>query len=340
MEADKKIGLTASELSQIWANYMNASLYNCILTYFNEKVEDEEIGSLINSALKLHQKQLATLTAIFENENHPVPQGFTDADVNPQAPRLYTDGYMLQNVLLLAELGMTAATMAISVSTREDIYSLYSTTHRDYNELHHQAIQVSLTKGIYIRPPSIPKHKEVDFVKKQNFLTGWFGERRPLLAPEITNLYSNIERNQLGVATVTGFSQIAQSKEVRSYLQRGIDIAKKHVNIFSEALEGSDVSVPMGSDSMVTNSSEVSPFSDKLIMFHTTGMIAQGIGAYGFSISTNIRRDIASHYTRLMGEIALYSEDGANIMIENEWLEEPPRMVDRDELAKTTSRKE
>lgn len=337
---DKTVGLTASELSQIWGNYMNASLYDCILTYFNEKVEDEEIGSLLGSALQLHQKQLATLTTIFENENHPVPQGFTDADVNPQAPRLYTDGYMLQNVLLLATLGMSAATMAISVSTREDIYSLYSTTHHDYNELHRQAVQVCLTKGIYIRPPFIPTPKEVDFVKKQTFLTGWLGERRPLLAPEISNLHLNIQHNVLGSVTLTGFSQVAESKEVRSYLQRGIAIAKKHVKVFSEILEGSDVPVPAGSDPMVTNSSEVSPFSDKLIMFLTTGMIGQGIAFYGFSITTNIRRDIASHYTRLMGEIALYSEDGANIMIENEWLEEPPRMVDRDELAKTTSRKE
>ncbi|MCM2535776.1 DUF3231 family protein [Neobacillus pocheonensis] len=30
--------------------------------------------------------------------------------------------------------------------------------------------------------------------------------------------------------------------------------------------------------------------------------------------------------------MAAFAEDGANIMIENGWLEEPPMAVDRDEL--------
>ncbi|UJL47211.1 DUF3231 family protein [Virgibacillus sp. NKC19-16] len=334
MEASNNIPLTASELAQIWGNYMNASLYDGVLSYFKEKVEDGDIQSVIEDAHLIFQNQLTSLTDFLKNEGHPEPQGFTNEDVNIYAPRLYTDGYMLQNAMQLGALGMNAASMAISLSAREDVYAYFSKSFSDYNAIHHKATLVALDKGIYVRPPSIPAPKEVDFVKKQNFLTGWFGERRPLLAPEIANLYSNIERNALGAATLTGFSQVAQSKEVRSYLQRGIAIAKKHVNIFSEVLEGSDVPVPMGSDPLVTNSAEISPFSDKLIMYHTTEMIALGIGFYGLSISTNIRRDIASHYTRLMAEIALFSEDGANIMIDNEWLEEPPRMVDRDELAK------
>ncbi|WP_052401017.1 DUF3231 family protein [Oceanobacillus jeddahense] len=176
-------------------------------------------------------------------------------------------------------------------------------------------------------------------MKKQNFLKGWLGDRRPLLAQEITTLYSDIERNALGAAILTGFSQVAKSKEVRSYLLRGINIAKKHVNIFSELLQGSDVSVPMGSDSLVTDSAEVSPFSDKLMMLHTTGMTTLGIGFYGFSMSTQTRKDIGANYIRLVGETLLYAEDGANILIDNGWLEEPPRMVDREELAKTEKRK-
>ncbi|GAB3043352.1 DUF3231 family protein [Virgibacillus ainsalahensis] len=340
MNINQKVNATASELTHIWIGYTDASLNIAVFSYFKEKVEDEEIQPVIQNVLDVSQNHLKTLKDFLEKEGHPTPQAFTDEDVNINAPRLYTDGYMLQHTLQVGMLGMNALAMAISCSSREDIYSYFSKAFRDFNAIHHKATLAALSKGIYVRPPSIPIPKEVDFVKKQNFLTGWFGERRPLLAPEIANLYANIQRNTVGAATLTGFSQVAASKEVRSYLLRGIDIAKKHVNIFSEVMEGNDVPVPMGSDAMVTNSSEISPFSDKLIMFHTTGMIAQGIGFYGFSISTNIRRDIASHYMRLMDEIGLYSEDGANIMIKNEWLEEPPRMVDREELAKMDKRKE
>lgn len=34
-------------------------------------------------------------------------------------------------------------------------------------------------------------------------------------------------------------------------------------------------------------------------------------------------------------EIAKYAEDGANMMINNGWLEEPPLSEDRDKLANT-----
>jgi hypothetical protein len=45
-----------------------------------------------------------------------------------------------------------------------------------------------------------------------------------------------------------------------------------------------------------------------------------------------VHRDLVLHYTRLTVEIALYSEVGANLMINNGWLEEPPLVVDHDEL--------
>ncbi|MFD1038919.1 DUF3231 family protein [Virgibacillus byunsanensis] len=172
-------------------------------------------------------------------------------------------------------------------------------------------------------------------MKKQSFLTGWFGDRRPLTALEVTNLFSNMQRNSLGCATLTGFNQVATSTEVKEFIKRGIDISKKHVNVFHSILEENDVPTPTGADSMVTDSATISPFSEKLMMFHIIGMNNLGIGFYAMSISTNLRRDLVTHYTRLSGEIGLYCEDGANIMIENGWTEEPPRMVDRDELAKS-----
>ncbi|ASK61200.1 hypothetical protein CFK37_02825 [Virgibacillus phasianinus] len=331
---DQNIDLTASELSQLWGAYMNASLMSKVLAYFHAKVEDKEIEPLIQDALTLEHSHLKQLTSIFEKENKPIPVGFTDKDVDVDAPRLYSDNYFLQYIFQLGSLGIYAFAASVTVATREDVYLFFSTGLSEYNALHQKASLLSLTKGVYTRPPYIPTPNEVDFVKKQSFLAGWFGEQRPLLATEITHLFSNMQRNNLGIATLTGYSQVAKSKDVKEYILRGIGIAQKQVKAFSSILEKSKVPTPMGSDSMVTASNTISPFSDKLIMYHVTGMIGIGIGFYGLSISTTIRRDIAAKYTRLTGEIALYSEDGANLMIENEWLEEPPRMVDRDELAK------
>lgn len=331
--SSRHIELTASEHAEIWGAYMNASITSKVLSYFIQKVEDDEIRPVIQDGLELMQSQLKELKEVFEKEGKPIPIGFTEADVNVGAPRLYSDNYILQYVFQMGQLGMFSFSRAVAMSAREDIYLFFSEGLSNFNKLHQKATLISLTKGLYTRPPYIPTPNKVDFVKKKSFLAGWFGEQRPLTAVEIANLYSNIQRNSLGIATLTGFSQVAKSKEVREFIIRGIEIAKKHVKIFTKKLEDGHVPAPKGSDSMVTSSADIAPFSDKLIMAHVTSMITHGVGFYGSSISTNLRRDLTTTYTRLAGEIALYSEDGANIMIDNGWLEEPPRMVDREELA-------
>lgn len=335
----EKKALTASEIAETWGAYMNASLSVRVLSYFLKKTEDEKILGIIQDAYDMSVNHLKILEQFLLQDGHEIPIGFTEEDVNVDAPKLYTDNYMLQNVMQFGILGMIAASAGIGMASREDIYSHFSKAHHDYNELHRKALQTAKEKAIYNHPPIIPTTKAIDFVKKQNFITGWFGERRPLLTVEIANLFSNIERNALGAATLIGFSQIAQATEVKDFLLRGIDIAKKHVTIFSNLLKENDIPTPSGSDAMVTDSSEIAPFSDRLIMFHTTGMIAQGIGFYGYGISTNTRKDLATTYMRLCGEIALYAEDGANIMIDHGWMEEPPRMIDREELVKKKGEK-
>lgn len=61
-------------------------------------------------------------------------------------------------------------------------------------------------------------------------------------------------------------------------------------------------------------------------------MTAAGIGNYGMAMAASPRRDISIRYATLVPEIALYAEDGANIMIKHGWLEEPPQADDREEL--------
>jgi hypothetical protein len=68
------------------------------------------------------------------------------------------------------------------------------------------------------------------------------------------------------------------------------------------------------------------------MMFQISAMIAAGIGNYGMAIAASPRRDLGMRYATLVPEIALYAEDGANIMIKHGWLEEPPQADDREEL--------
>lgn len=58
-----------------------------------------------------------------------------------------------------------------------------------------------------------------------------------------------------------------------------------------------------------------------------------GIGHYGRSMGQSPRYDLGLLYIRLTAEIAEFAEEGAKLMIENGWLEQPPQGVDRDQLA-------
>ncbi|MCF8568136.1 DUF3231 family protein [Alicyclobacillus tolerans] len=89
----------------------------------------------------------------------------------------------------------------------------------------------------------------------------------------------------------------------------------------------------MSHDSHVTDSTEHT-FSDKLLMFHIAALNVASIGNYGDALLASPRRDLALTYTRLMGEVELYAEDGANITIDNGSLEQPPMAEDRKQLAK------
>jgi len=66
-----------------------------LLQYFVAKAQDSEIHSVLEHALQLSTDHINTITQIFNSVNFPIPQGFTDEDVEPNAKRLFSDGYML-----------------------------------------------------------------------------------------------------------------------------------------------------------------------------------------------------------------------------------------------------
>ncbi|MEF2968684.1 DUF3231 family protein [Paenibacillus sp. M1] len=187
-----------------------------------------------------------------------------------------------------------------------------------------------------MRPPYISTSDHIDFVKNQNFLSGGFfgfGDKRPLLSIEIAQLFANIQTNALGRALLMAFSQVVKSEEIRQYLLEGKDISSKHIKIFTDLYSDEDIPVPMSWDTDILNSTEA-PFSDKLILFHVSLLVAAGTANYAVSAAASPRKDLAMTYVRLAAEIATYTESGAKLMIANGWLEEPPQAPDRKELSK------
>lgn len=217
-EPEHNIRLTSAEISNLWASYMNDSMARCVLKYFLEKVEDTQIKPILEYALDLAQIHIQTLSNLFTSENIPIPYGFTDEDVNVKAPRVFSDSFFLNYVKQMGRIGLKANAMALAISTRSDIMQYYSDCLAKTVELNSRVTNLLLSKGLYIRPPYISPPRQVQFVQKQSFLGSFFNEPdRPLSAVEIANLYGNVQTNALGKALVMGFSQVAQTKEVRTH---------------------------------------------------------------------------------------------------------------------------
>ncbi|MDQ0223785.1 hypothetical protein CHH83_09480 [Bacillus sp. 7586-K] len=333
METEHNIRLTSAELSSLWSNYLMDSMSICVFTYFLEKVNDSEIKPIIKQALKMSSEHIEIIKKIFSAEGIPLPKGFTDEDVNPHAPKLFQDTFLLNYVKHMTKGGLSLYGAILPNIVRKDIREYYSSCLASTTELYNETTSILSSKGIEIRPPFIPYPKDVEFVEKQSFLAGWFGEQRSLTGQEIMNLFTNIQTNKLGEALVIGFGQVAGSVKIRDYMLRGKEISKKHIAIFSKYLNADDLPSPMTWDHEVEASTEA-PFSDKLMMYHVGVMNASSVGNYGVAISMSQRRDIASVYVRLSAEIGKYAEDGINIMIDNAWLERPPQNIDRDALIK------
>ncbi len=333
MGEGKNIQLTSAEITQLWTAYMNDTALMCNFEYFLAKVEDKEVQSLLHQALDIVRSNVKTLTGIFNQEDYPLPYGFNlEEDVDVSAPRLFSDTYLLNYLHEGGQVVLQAYSIMLSTSVRSDIYSYFKERVAVITEFLGQVKELLLSKGLYIRSPYLPTPEHYDFVKDQSFLTGYLGERRPLAGPEILNLYTNFQRNALGTATMIGFSQVAKSKEVRKFLVRGKEIAAKHCEVFGSKMREDDIPMPMTWETEVTDSISYT-FSDKLMMFYSTALIGLSVGYYGTAMAMSPRRDLGVMYARLVAEILKYAEDGANIMIKNGWLEEPPRSLDRDELA-------
>ncbi|MGG3471447.1 DUF3231 family protein [Neobacillus pocheonensis] len=331
-EIGKQIRLTAGEMANLWAQYLNDSASICLLTFFLEKAEDEEIKPIIAFALELSKSHVHKVTSIFTEEKNVVPYGFNiEEDVNLGAPRLYSDSFVLNFINQMSKVGLTLYAAGVATSVREDIKTYYMDCLSETMQLYKLSTELLLSKGLFIRTPSLPNLEKVEFVKKQWFMLDVFGEKRPLIAAEVDNLFANLQRNALGVAALTGFSQVAQDKDVKQLFLKGLEIGNKHIKLFRSKLEESKLPAPMGWDSEITNSTTYT-FSDKLMMFYNAGLISLSVGYYGTSISQSPRGDISAMYNRLSLEIQMYAEDGANIMIKNGWLEQPPMASDRDEL--------
>lgn len=330
----KNINLTSAEVGALWNTYMLESMVHHMSWYFLKHIEDPDVKGMIQDWLNWTYDALGRLESLFKQEGLAVPRGITSEDINPNAPRLFTDKYIIYFGEYLTRFGLNSYTLAYSQCSRLDI--------REFMKKHfveklifadQKALEISLAKGTHARPPYVPTPKKVDFVQRQSFFEGFFGEKRPLTVLEITHLFTNAHTNAVGRATLIGYSQAAKSMEVKEHFLRGRDLASKFFKDFVNILIDENAAIPRGLTGEALDSTEP-PFSDRLMLFHDTLLASAGLGSYGMAIAMSPRSDLASLYGKIAVESASYAKEGTALMIKNGWMEQPPTAPDRDTLAK------
>ena len=207
----------------------------------------------------------------------------------------------------------------------------FSTRINEYLNLYNNSADLRLSKGIFIRAPRVDVTEEIQYVKSQSFITDFFGEKRSLLVGEITHIFAIISANIVGQAISTGFGQVSIDKKVSDYFFEGKDIETEKIRELTGLLTNEGIPIPSISDSFVTDSI-ISPFSDKLMMSHSAMISSSRISSLGMAMADTVRSDLETKYMKYLAKIMMYNKKGANIMIDNKWLEQPPQAIKHENL--------
>ncbi|MFP5115831.1 DUF3231 family protein [Bacillaceae bacterium C204] len=323
--------LTSAEMGKLWATYMGNDMAKYILSYFLQHVEDEDIKTLVENALKLSEEFLKITTEIFSKENFPIPKGFSQEDVNLGAPRLFQDEFYVHYLKYTAKAGMSIYGVAIPLVYRKDVEAFFRYCMDCTMDLMEQIKEILMSKGLIIKPPLIPVPEKVEFVH-QDFLNGYFGHVRPMHALEITHFYDNIENNVTSKALIMAFAQVAKDKKIKELFEKGRDMTAANIQRYMQMLHDENLPSPSSHDDLVT-SSTFSPFSDKIMLYHKIDMFSMKIRAFGNSVAVNGRHDIGLLYTKSLMKITAFIQEASKIMIEKGWFEQAPNAADRDKLA-------
>ncbi|MGR9048044.1 DUF3231 family protein [Halobacillus faecis] len=321
--------LTANEIGLLWTQYIQNSMAIPVLEHFQLTHRDEEIQSLIHLAKEIADQGVNDCRRFFEEAELPVPNGYTMDDLNPNAPKLFTDPFMLTFLEHMGQAGLTSDGFSLGASSREDVRNFFSERIQKQDQLFHECVNIGLEKGIYTRPPQIAIKKETEYIESKSYYHPF--SKRSLNAMEITHLYENIKNNTIGEVLCQGFAQTSKNKTVKEYMKHGKKMSIKHRKLFSDLLDQSGIMTPMVSANFLTTNTDP-VFSDRLMMYVISVLASAGQGNYATSSSVSLRYDIIFTYQKLIIDTAIYSKDGLDIMIHNGWFEEPPQAPDREKL--------
>lgn len=324
--------LVSSEISNLWTSYMSDQLNLCLMTSFMDSSTDSKVKKILQQSKAFSEKNIKKITELFNKEKIAIPQGYSQADVNEKAPKLYSDIFYLRFLERMGRVGASINGMALGTSYREDVIDFYILNLNESSKLYKNVLNLMKAQGVLVRSPYIPYPEKVEFIQDEHFFHGVFTlHKRSLLAVELNHLANNIEANIVGRTLIEGFAQVAERKEVRDFFQQGIKLSNTIINQLENVIKKNETNSPFTSSGTVTNST-IAPFSDKLMMAFVAGLNMISLENLGKGIAASMRNDLIMIYTELIGQVGKYASVGAKLAVNNGWVEKPPQTIDKRDL--------
>ncbi len=310
-----------------------------VIEFFLSNNQDAEAIEILQTFHEGESNFVNELRNIFTQEGAAVPIGFTENDVNLNAPKLFDDIFEVMYLRMMMKVASGLHALHISMSYRKDIMDLYKRFSAFAEDTCEKTTQFLLSKGVLPKSPVVTLPNHVEFAEKKNYRSGFkiTGHRRSLNTVEVAYLYQAIESNVDGMKLMTGFAQVAKKKDIRDYFFRGKELSKTIITKSSEILLDSDINPPSTPAGRVTDST-VSTFSDKLMMYNTSLLNTFGFGSNAIGTTFSLRKDLPLKMIPIAKDVFDFANDGGDLMIEHGLLEEPPQMEDRTQLSKGQSK--
>jgi hypothetical protein len=333
MSEDISVQLSAGELGHCWEQLIENSMSNVILEHFRLTSELEEVRSLCSKAGEISKSAIQFCTQLLLSENYPIPKGFSiKEDLNPNAPKMYTDVFILFYLNNMSKLGMSLTSMVLADSARKDIRDFFQNQLVSMTDLFQKSISILLEKGAFVRPPLITSTHETQPIAEKGFLGNFFNDNRELTAREANELHKNVFMNYIGKNLLIGFIQSNSNTQLKALFQHGKQLSLNIIDKLSHILIQNDLPISMTWDTNVLDS-HTAAFSDRIMTYQIDQLNRFGVSSYGYSASVSVRKDLKTTYAKIIADVYQYEEKIKSFMINNEWMEKPPVALNRDKLA-------
>src|SRR5699024_4897665 len=124
-----------------------------------------------------------------------------------------------------------------TASARKDLRHFYDSCGNDGKKMYHLTTELLQEKGLFQRDPYFYPEAHPEYISGPKFLDAFLGDKRQLAATEIIALSFIMKKKILEKTLSIGFSQVAQSKEVRKFLMSVQNTSDDQIQLLGKLLK-------------------------------------------------------------------------------------------------------